>query len=94
MPGAERDRSTEEAEAEGTAFVVCEHFGIDTSSYTFAYVADWSGEEGPKIVKRVGTTIQKAARTIIDQVEPEQLREPEPQQLQSRESAIAMARGR
>ena len=59
MPGEKRDRAIEEAEAEGTAFVVCEHFGIDTSGYTFGYVAGWSGEEGPQIVKRVGATIQQ-----------------------------------
>ncbi len=94
MPGAERDRSTEEAEAEGTAFVVCEHFGIDTSNYTFGYVADWSGEEGPKVIKRVGAAVQKAARTIIELVEPQPVREQEIQWVRSQEPELATGRGR
>ena len=94
MPGADRDRSLEEAEAEGTAFVVCEHFGIDTSGYTFGYVAGWSREEGPKIVKLVGETIQKASRAIIDRVEPEPAVENEIQQARSREPVADKGRGR
>lgn len=92
-PGIERDRSTEEAEAEGTAFVVCEHFGFDSSDYTFGYVADWSGEEGPKIVKRVGAAIQKAASTIIRLVEAGKVKEQETEHAQGHEPAAAMARG-
>ena len=92
MPGEKRDRAIEEAEAEGTAFVVCEHFGIDTSSYTFGYVAGWSGEEGPKVVKRVGATIQKAARAIIDRVEPEQAREQEIRELQKTGPTLGLGR--
>lgn len=88
------DRSRAEAEAEGTAFVVCEHFGIETASYSFGYVSSWSGEEGPKIVKQVGVAIQKAARTIIERVEPEQVQENEAQEARSREPEVATDRGR
>ena len=91
---AERDRSAEEAEAEGTAFVVCEHFGIDTCGYTFGYVAGWSGEEGPQIVKRVGATIQKAARMIIDRVEPDKAREQEARRTRDLEPKAVIGKGR
>ena len=93
-PGVQSDRSREEAEAEGTAFVVCEHFGIETASYSFGYVSSWSGKEGPKIVKQVGVAIQKAARAIIDRVEPQPVREQEIQQVRSQEPELATGRGR
>lgn len=37
------DRRTKEVEAESVAYVVCQHLGIDTSEYSFSYVAGWSG---------------------------------------------------
>ena len=37
----EKDRGTREVEAESVAYVVCQHFGIDTSEYSFGYVAGW-----------------------------------------------------
>lgn len=46
-PGKNRtelpDRRTKEVEAESVAYVVCQHLGIDTSEYSFSYVAGWSG---------------------------------------------------
>jgi antirestriction protein ArdC len=36
-------RSSKEVEAESVAYTVCQHYGIDTSDYSFAYVAGWSG---------------------------------------------------
>ncbi len=38
----EKDRRTREVEAESIAYVVCQHFGIDTTEYTFGYIAGWS----------------------------------------------------
>lgn len=44
--GSEKDRAAErsvkEVEAESVAYVVCQYFGIDTSDYSFGYVAGWS----------------------------------------------------
>jgi len=37
-----KDRHTKEVEAESIAYVVCSHYGIDTSDYSFGYVAGWS----------------------------------------------------
>ncbi len=40
--GTIKDRRTREVEAESVAYVVCQHFGIETSDYSFAYIAGWS----------------------------------------------------
>lgn len=45
-----KDRHTKEVEAESIAYVVCQHFGIDTSDYSFPYVTGWSrGKELPEL---------------------------------------------
>ena len=42
-------RNHKEVEAESVAFTVCQHYGIDTGDYSFAYVAGWShGKESSK----------------------------------------------
>lgn len=64
-----KDRSTEEVEAESIAYTVCQHFGIDTSDYSFAYVASWgSGKELPEL-KASLETIRATANDIINKVE-------------------------
>ncbi len=70
--GREPGRQTEEAEAEGTAFVVCSRFGLDTSEYSFGYVATWAKDEGgPALVKQASTAIQGVAREMIERMEPQ-----------------------
>jgi hypothetical protein len=64
---AEAERPTLEAEAEGTAYAVLSYFGVDASSYSFAYVAHWA--EQKEVVKAVLSNIQKTARAIIEAVE-------------------------
>ena len=45
-----KDRFTKEVEAESVAYSVCQHYGIDTSDYSFAYVAGWStGKDTPEL---------------------------------------------
>ena len=63
-------QSRDEAEiaAESVAFIVSDHFGLDTSSYSFEYVAAWSGADPEKILKQ-GVIIQTTASKIINQVE-------------------------
>ncbi len=68
--GREPGRPTEEAEAEGVAFVVCSRFGLDTSDYSFGYVANWSRDEGgPALVKQASAAIQAVAGEMIDRME-------------------------
>ena len=40
--GIVKDQLTREVEAESVAYVVCNHFGLDTSEYSFSYIASWS----------------------------------------------------
>lgn len=53
-----------ECVAEGTAFIVCSYFGLDTSDYSFEYVKGWSKDEGESLMK-YGETIQKTAQSLI-----------------------------
>ncbi|WP_372869895.1 ArdC-like ssDNA-binding domain-containing protein [Planomicrobium okeanokoites] len=57
-----------ECVAEGVAFIVCSYFGLDTSDYSFEYVNGWS-QDGGKSLMNYGTTMQKAASTIIEDIE-------------------------
>ncbi len=63
-------RSQAELEAESVAFIVLHHFGIDSSDYSFPYVAGWQqGEDAPSNLRQSGMLIQKAANQIIDWIE-------------------------
>jgi hypothetical protein len=53
--------------AEASAYVVLSHFSIDTSAYSFAYVANWAKDS--KVLKRNLAGIQKTATTIISAIE-------------------------
>lgn len=62
-------RSQKEVEAESVAYVVCQHFGINTSDYSFGYVAGWSeGKETPEL-KASLNTIRLAASDMISGIE-------------------------
>ena len=67
--GAKKDRRTKEVEAESVAFVVCSHFCIDTSDYSFAYVAGWSSDKELNVLKSSLDTIQKQAGQLIDKID-------------------------
>jgi hypothetical protein len=64
-----KDRRTKEVEAESVAFVVCSHFCIDTSDYSFAYVASWSSDKELNVLKSSLDTIQKHAAELIDRID-------------------------
>lgn len=64
-----KDRHTKEVEAESIAYVVCQHFGIDTSDYSFPYVTGWSrGKELPEL-KASLDCISKTASSLITSME-------------------------
>ena len=69
-----KDRNTKEIEAESIAFTVCRHFGIDTSEYSFSYIAGWSSGRDMKELKSSLDTIRRTASELITGIE-EQLRE-------------------
>ena len=63
------ERNTKEIEAESCAFVVSKHFGIDTSDYSFSYVAAWSKDKDLKELEASLKTIQKESNSLISEVE-------------------------
>lgn len=65
----EKDRHTREVEAESVAYVVCQHFGMDTSEYSFGYVAGWSRGKKPDELKASLDTIRTCAAGLIDAIE-------------------------
>ena len=69
---AHSDKSIVELEAESVAFVVLSHFGLDSSDYSFGYLASWQDGEKEKVVEALrasGKRIQNAADEIIVQIE-------------------------
>lgn len=64
-----QSRSSKEVEAESVAYTVCQHYGIETSDYSFAYVAGWShGKETPEL-KASLNTIRKTANEMITEID-------------------------
>jgi antirestriction protein ArdC len=62
------DHDTREVEAESVAYTVCAHFGLDTSDYSFGYIAGWSGDKELATLKRSLETIRAEAGAIITEV--------------------------
>ena len=69
-----KDRNTKEVEAESIAYTVCQHFGVDTSEYSFGYIAGWSSGRDTKELKSAMDTIRRTASELITGIE-EQLEE-------------------
>lgn len=65
----DKDRNTKEVEAESVAYTVCQHFGIDTSDYSFGYIAGWSSDRDMKELKFSLDTIRKTASELITGIE-------------------------
>lgn len=69
-----KDRNTKEVEAESVAYTVCQHFGIDTSDYSFGYIAGWSSGRDTKELRASMDTIRRTVSELITGIE-EQLQE-------------------
>ena len=65
----ERTRSTKEVTAESVAYTVCQRFGIDTSDYSFGYIAGWSSGKDMKELKDSMDLIRRTASEVINGVE-------------------------
>lgn len=61
----DKDRQTKEIEAEGCAYAVCKHFGLDTDDYSFGYVAAWSAGKSKEELMEAMKTIHDEAKDII-----------------------------
>ena len=66
--GVEKDRLTKEVEAESVAYCVCSSFGLDTSDYSFPYIAGWSSSREMKEMKASMDVIRKTAGEMIEQL--------------------------
>lgn len=85
-PSERPDQATREVQAESVAFVVAEHYGLDTGDYSFGYVAGWSDGKETGELKASLQTIRDTASGIIEDVD-RNLEKIE----QEREAAIADA---
>ena len=65
------DRYTKEVQAESVAYTVCQHYGLDTSNYSFGYIAGWSeGKDLPEL-KASLETIRTASHELITDIDRE-----------------------
>lgn len=64
-----KSRSVKEVEAESIAFIVSNYYGIDTSDYSFGYLAGWSSDKELGELKESLDTIQKTAASLIDKID-------------------------
>ena len=80
-----KDRRTKEVEAESVAYVVTNHFGFDTSEYSFGYVAGWSSDRDIKELKGSMEIIKNTSSDLIQKLESKML---EIQMLKSKEPIV------
>jgi antirestriction protein ArdC len=97
--GLKTDRYGKETRAEATAFVVCSHFGIDTSDYSFAYLNTWTKDREFKDLTGQMENIRTEANAIITEAEAYLGRMPEQKEIKEQITRAvprrrAAARGR
>ena len=63
------DRRTKEVEAESIAYTICQHYGLDSSDYSFSYVAGWSSDKDIKELKTSLERIRSAADEMITDID-------------------------
>lgn len=68
VPG-EKDRNTEEVEAESISYAVCQYFGIETADNSFGYIATWSHGKELKELRASLETINKTSSELISGIE-------------------------
>ena len=62
-------RNSKEVEAESVAYTVCQHYGIDTSDYSFGYIAGWSGGKEMPELKESLSMIRAASSEMISSID-------------------------
>ena len=67
-------RNEKEVQAESIAFIVCEKLGVDTSEYSFPYIASWSEGKQLDQLNKFLDEIQKASQTIFTAIDSELLK--------------------
>lgn len=71
LPTANTSRSDKEVQAESVAYIVASRYGIDTSDYSFPYIASWSQGKQLEQLNRFLNEIQETARMICDAIDSE-----------------------
>ena len=66
---ADKTQETRELEAASTAYIICDHFGIDTSDFSFPSLDSWSTGQDLKALRESGNTIRGTASQVIRSVE-------------------------
>lgn len=66
---SDADKYTKEVQAESVAYIVCQHYGIETSDYSFGYVAGWSSDKDLKELTASMDVIRKTADTLITSID-------------------------
>lgn len=64
-----KDSATMEVEAESVAFILCQHLGLDTSDYSFGYLAGWSSDKELPELKSSLQTIQQTSHKLIEDID-------------------------
>ena len=67
--GPKQTRGSKEVEAESVAYTVCQHYGIDTSDYSFSYVAGWWEGKEMRELRASLDTIRRAASEMITAID-------------------------
>lgn len=65
---SELDRFTKEVQAESIAYVICQHYGLDTSEYSFGYIAGWSSNRELNELKESLNVIRLSASEMITEI--------------------------
>ena len=83
-------------EAESVAYTVCQYFGLDTSDYSFPYIASWSSDMDMKELRSSMELIRKTAASFIDNmvenIQKLQREQPEKVQLQKTDLILNITR--
>lgn len=65
----EADRNTKEVQAESVAYATCQHFNIDTTDYSFGYIAGWSSGKDVEELRNSMNVIRQTASDLINGIE-------------------------
>ena len=69
VPDVPKDSSIKEVQAESIAYIVCQYFGIDSSEYSFGYIAGWSSDKEVSELKNSLEIIRTTSNKIITEAE-------------------------
>ena len=85
------DKATREVQAESVAYAVCQYWGLDTSDYSFGYIANWSSGRDLKELQASLETIRAAANDLINEMEVHLLELQQERQAQQEHAATEQA---